>query len=135
MARNTFVDKQSNITIEFLISLIQGKYTLNDMLKAYCLKKKKQIDVDLKILTEQISISKYNSQNDEYVFGATTHFYSKIIERGFDICESLIQIYMYAVENGECYRKELFCGDSTICFTVENKRIQLITGWVGQRKK
>lgn len=135
MSRNTFVDRNSTITIEFLITLIQGKYTLNDMLKAYVLIKNNRSSLDLKALTKQISLSKYNSQNDKYVFVATTHFYSKIIERGFDICENLIQIYLYAVENGECYRKELFCGNTTVCFTVEKNRIQLITGWVGQRKK
>ncbi len=134
MSRNTFVDRNSTITIEFLITLIQGKYTLNDMLKAYLLIKKGKSTQDLQTLTKEVS-KIHNLQNDEFVFAPTTHFYSKILERGFDVCESLIQIYKYAVVNGECYRKELFCGNTTVCFTVEKNRIQLITGWVGQRKK
>lgn len=75
MSRNTFVDRNSTITIEFLITLIQGKYTLNDMLKAYVLIKKGKSTQDLQTLTKEVS-KIHNLQNDEFVFAPTTHFYS-----------------------------------------------------------
>lgn len=67
------------------------------------------------------------------------HFWVSGLKRAFEL-SAIIPLYIYVLNNLEMIERnkdlEFTIGTSTIVYQVsKNDDIQLITGWVGQRKK
>ncbi len=66
------------------------------------------------------------------------HFWVSGLKRNFEL-SALIQLYLHVMNNFETLTqcvKEITIGSSTIVFQVDEKNnINLITGWIGSRKK
>jgi len=73
-----------------------------------------------------------------FKLNAKEHFWVSGLKRAFDL-SGLMPLYLYVSKNyKEIHQNkdyEFTIGKATIVFSVNGKTIDLITGWVGNRKK
>jgi hypothetical protein len=85
-----------------------------------------------------MSVNIINSTPPNLKINAKEHFWISGLKRSFDL-SAITPLYLYVsnnykdLDNGKDY--EFTIGRSTICFSVQNNTINLITGWAGNRKK
>lgn len=129
-----YLDVLTNINLLPKNETIEKKYSNNVF--SFYIDKNGNICISSISTLEQKETSLFDSQPFKLV--PKEHFWVSGLKRNFEL-SALIKLYLYVMNNVETLSqcvKEFSIGRSTIVFQLDEfKNINLITGWIGSRKK